>query len=264
MKAAKLRIGPSYELRFDPESRQAISIGRNISVWDLTTGKRVIRSHPLKHPSHVHWSPSGDFLCVKSTSGELIVVNAATLQITSRLQTGRAGEGCEAVFSPDGDRLLDGTWGGMLATYNITSQSRQLEHSFPHAMITSIVPSRSRTRAAIVVPPKISGGPPPGPQHSIVLAEWSKSGVALRTVERKFHEVQDTAFDSSEERLAVLRYSGNFPEGCIDIVDVEQGKTIASRSCVLSPNGGRLAGVQMAKLSVPWRTTDFAFIMQQS
>jgi WD40 repeat protein len=188
----------------------------------------------------VHWSPKGDFLCVKSTSGELVVVDAATLEITSRLQTERAGEGCEAVYSPHGDRLLDGTWGGMLATYDVASQIRQLEHLFPHAMITRIVPSRSHARVAVVVQPTSYAGLPPGPQHSICFGEWSQSGLSLRTIPAKFQKIQDTAFDSSEKHLAILRRHGDFPEGRIEIIDVEQGQTIASRTCVLSPNGGSI------------------------
>jgi WD40 repeat protein len=240
MKAAKLRIGPSYELRFDPESRRAISFGSNISVWDLKTGKRTARAHPLKHPSHVHWSPNGDSLSVKSTSGELILVSAETLQITARLQTKRAGEGSEAVFSPSGDRLLDGTWEGMLATYEVASQSRQLEHSFPNAMITSIEPSWSSALAAVVVHQKSSTGRSPEPQHSICIAEWSRSGLAMRTIGTKFHDVKATAFDRSERRLAIMRRDGSNTDACIDIVDVMNGQTIASRACVLSPNGSSL------------------------
>lgn len=240
MQAWKLRIGPSYELRFDPESRRAISFGRNISVWDLATRTRAIRAHPLKHPSHVHWSPGGDSLSVKSTSGELVLVNAQTLQITAQLQTKRAGEGCESVFSPSGDRLLDGTWGGVLATYDLASQSRQVEYSFLNTMITSIEPSRSGALAAVVLQPKCSAGLPPGPQHSICLVEWSRSGLALRNLGKKFHEVEATAFDSSEHHLAIMRHNGSFPKGCIDVFNVKEGRTIASRPCALSSNGSSI------------------------
>jgi WD40 repeat protein len=240
MKATKLRIGPSFELRFDPGSRRAISIGANISVWDLETRKRIVRSHPLKHPSHVRWSPSGDSLAVKSTSGELVIVDATTLAIISRLQSRQAGEGCETVFSPDGHRLLDGTWDGLLATYDIEAQSRQLEHTFPQTMITSIVSSRSDTYAAAVIRPKASSGLPQVLEHAICLAEWSDSGLALRTVPKKFHGVKALAFDRTEKLLAIMRNNGPDEGGTIEIIEVEHGQSIASRPCVLSHNGSSI------------------------
>ena len=49
-----------------------------------------------------------------------------------------------------------------------------------------------------------------------------------------------TAFDSSEQFLALLRYDPYFPDGRIDLIDVKEGRTITSRPCVLSPNGGSI------------------------
>jgi hypothetical protein len=132
------------------------------------------------------------------------------------------------------------TLGGTLAAYEVSSQSRQLEHSFPSAMITSIEPSPSGNISAVVVQPKSSAGLPPGPQHSIYIAEWSSSGLALRTIDVKFHKIEATAFDRNEDRLAIIRHNGAFPEGCIEIIDVRHGHTIASRACVLSPNGSSI------------------------
>jgi WD40 repeat protein len=235
-----MRIGPSYELRFDPESSRAVSFGRNICLWSLNARQKLLRAHPLAHPAHVHWSPSGDLLSVKSTSGELIVVSAESLQIVARLQTRKAGEGCAAVFSPSGDRILDGTWGGMLATYDVATQSRQLEHSFPNAMITSIEPSPGGNISAIVVQSKDSAGLGPGPQHSIYIAEWSSSGLALRAIDMKFSRVTASAFNRNEDRLAIIRDNVAFPEGCIEIIDITHVDTIASRACILSPNGSSI------------------------
>jgi WD40 repeat protein len=170
----------------------------------------------------------------------LIVVSAQTLEIVARLQTKKAGEGCEAVFSPSGDRILDGTWGGMLATYDVASQTRQLEHSFASAMITSIEPSPSGNISAVVVQPKSSAGLPPGPQHTIHLAEWLSSGLTLRRIDAKFHTIKATAFDRNEDRLAIIRDNGVFPEGGIEVIDVRDGHTISFRACVLSSNGSSI------------------------
>lgn len=107
-------------------------------------------------------------------------------------------------------------------------------------MITGIEPSPSGNISAIVVQPKDSAGLGPGPQHSIYIAEWSSSGLALRTIDMKFSRVTATAFDRSEDRLAMIRDNGAFPEGCIEIIDTRHGHTIASRACALSPNGSSI------------------------
>ena len=179
-------------------------------------------------------------MLVESTSGELIVVNAETSEITARIQSKRAGEGCEAVFSPFGDSILDGTWEGTIATYELESQTRQLNYSFPDTMITCIEPSRSGALAAVVVQPKMSAGLAPGPQHSISIAAWSTSGLTLRTMDAKFQTIKAIAFAHNESRLAIMRYNGDRPEGRIEVIDVMNGHTIASRACILSPNGSSI------------------------
>lgn len=239
-KSSTIQIGPSFELRFDPTSSRAISVGRNISVWNLETKTRVTRSHPLKHPSHVNWSPDGEKICVKATSGELVIVDAKTLKVQTQLQSKRAGEGCECVFSPDGLRLLDGTWDGTLATYDINSQRRLLDHTFPECMVTALTSSPTYTRAATVIQPKLSAGLGPGPQHTICLVEWTTTGLELRTLPNSWDKIQAITFDSSENQLAILRQDGGRIEGCIEVVNLTSGHAIASRPCTLSWNGGSI------------------------
>jgi dipeptidyl aminopeptidase/acylaminoacyl peptidase len=143
-----LRIGPSFDLRFDTNSRRTISLGRNVWLWDLTTGSRLLRAHPLKHPSHVRSSPIGDRIALKSTSGELLLLSAGNLEHIAQIQTKAAGEGSGVAFSPCGDRLVDGTWAGVLTTHDLQSLERQLEAQFPDTMIMSIEPSPTGRLAA--------------------------------------------------------------------------------------------------------------------
>ncbi len=73
-----------------------------------------------------------------------MLLNADNLECLGRLQSKAAGEGCGIAFSPSGDRLLDGTWNGVLATYELRSFGQPLKAEFPDTKITSIEPSPSR------------------------------------------------------------------------------------------------------------------------
>jgi WD40 repeat protein len=236
-----VRIGPSFELRVDPGAARAVSLGRNVTLLDLKTKKPLVRSHPFSHPSHVNWSADGTKLCIKSTSGELVVADAASLEINARLQPKAVGEGCEVVFSPEGGRVLDGTWDGLLALYDVQSGSRQLEHLFPECMLTSIVSSPSHRLAAFVVQPKESADLGPGPQHKIYIVEWSDLSLNLRELPRKWQTIDSLAFDTSEKFLAVLRHDAAYPKARLETVELSSCEIRASRNCALGSCGSEVA-----------------------
>ena len=237
----KLRIGPSFEMRFDPTSRRAISLGRNVSLWDLATGTRILRAHPLKNPSHVRWSPIGDRIALKSTSGELLLLSADNLECIAQIQSKAAGEGSGVAFSPSGDRLVDGTWAGVLTTHDLQSLERQLEAQFPDTMITSIEPSPSGRLAAIVLQLKHSAAPVKGPRQSVCIAQWAPSELALQRLELDIDGVKTAAFDNTESRLAVVGRDGRAQSDCIEIIELAGRRVVASVGCRLSPNGSSIA-----------------------
>lgn len=237
----KLRIGPSFELRFDSNSSRAISFGRNVSLWDLATCKRMLRAHPLQHPSHARWSPTGDRIALKSTSGEMVLLGADNLEPIAQIQTKAAGEGSSVAFSPSGDRLLDGSWDGILTTHDLHSRERRLEAQFPDTMITSIEPSPSGRFAAVVLQLKHSAAQVTGPRQSVCLAQWAPSELTVHRLEVDIDGVKASAFDYTESRLAVARRKAGGHGDCIEIIELAEKRVVASAGCQLSPNGSSIA-----------------------
>jgi WD40 repeat protein len=231
------KIGPSYELRFDPSSKLAISIESSLSLWDIESKTRILRDRPFGYPSQINWSPDGSQLCVKSTSGELVVLDARTLAVVRKLQPKKAGEGCDAVFCPESRRVLDGTWDGLLAVYDVQSGIRLQEFHFPECMLVSLVSSPSHARAAFIVKPKLSAGRGPGPQVEIHIAEWSAAEVSVTMLPRKWDLLDTVAFDSSEQLMAVIHGERPHPKAWLEIVDAASGETLRRRECVRSHNG---------------------------
>ena len=194
----------------------------------------------MKHPSHVRWSPIGDRIALQSTSGELFLLTADKLECIAQIQSKSAGEGSGMAFSPAGDRLVDGTWDGVLTTHDLQSLARTLEAQFPDTIITSIESSPSGRLAAIVLQSKHSAASVTGPRQSVCLAQWAPSELALHRLELDIDGVKTAAFDNTESRLAVVRRDGLARSDCIEIIDLAGKRVVSSVGCRLSPNGNSI------------------------
>jgi WD40 repeat protein len=106
------RIARSYEVCFSPDGERLACIGVHVDLWDVPSRTRIARAHPFKHPSHIDFSPDGSKLAVKSTSGEIVVLDGSTLDVLARHSGRPWGDGAEVLFSPCGEYLVDGTWSG--------------------------------------------------------------------------------------------------------------------------------------------------------
>jgi WD40 repeat protein len=235
-----VRIGASSELKFAPDSSRAIAIDRGISIWDLSTRKLVVRALPVSHAVHANWSPNGSLVCIKSTSGALVIADSLNLQVVGQLQSKKAGEGCDAVFSSDGGHVMDGTWNGLLALYDALTSQRQREHHFPKCMLTTIKSSPSYARAAFVVQPKVAPGLAPGPQNKLYVVEYSAAGLTLRELPRKWNKIAAITFDPTETCLAVLSHDP-YPKASLEIIEIESCELLASRECILNASGSEIA-----------------------
>jgi WD40 repeat protein len=176
----------------------------------------------------------------------LLLLSADKLECIAQIQSKSAGEGSGIAFSPAGDRLVDGTWDGVLATHDLQSLARTLEAQFLDTMITSIESSPSGRLAAIVLQLKHSAAPVTGPRQSVCLAQWAPSELALHRpgghrLELDIDGVKTTAFDNTESRLAVVRRDGRARSDCIEIIDLAEKRVAACVGCRLSPNGDSIA-----------------------
>jgi len=98
-----ITLKTAWEIAFSPtEDRVAYFGGRDISVLDLQTGRPLFAVHPIANPSHIDFSPNGDSLAVKGTSGRTIVLDAKTGELLSDFRNQKEGEGEGAFFSSCG------------------------------------------------------------------------------------------------------------------------------------------------------------------
>ena len=109
-----LKLGCSYGVRFSPDGARLAVLGRDLVLWDVAARTKLWRGKFLAHMSDMAFSPDGSRLAVKSTTGQMAVVDAGAGQLLLNFQNKKDGEGCGPVWSPCGRYLADGGWDGSL------------------------------------------------------------------------------------------------------------------------------------------------------
>ncbi|MEG0881739.1 MAG: WD40 repeat domain-containing protein, partial [Janthinobacterium sp.] len=109
-----LKLGCSYGVRFSPDGTRLAVLGRDLVLWDVAARQKLWRGKFLAHMSDMAFSPDGSRIAIKSTTGQLAVVDAEAGQLLLNLQNKKEGEGCGPAWSPCGRYLADSGWDGSL------------------------------------------------------------------------------------------------------------------------------------------------------
>ena len=109
-----LKLGCSYGVRFSPDGTRLAVLGRDLVLWDVAARTKLWRGKFIAHMSGMAFSPDGSRLAIKSTTGQIALVDAQAGQLLLNLQNKNDGEGCGPTWSPCGRYLADGGWDGHL------------------------------------------------------------------------------------------------------------------------------------------------------
>jgi WD40 repeat protein len=174
-------VGTSYELRFSPEESSVVALGRNVVLWEADRSKRIASAHPLAHPSSVDFSPVGDRLIVKATSGECVLLDARSLQELRRFGGEEWGEGAAPLFCEDGSQFVVGSWNGDLLVRS-TETGEIVHRESDQGMITELVGSPDRRLVAYAAENEVRLRPWPFTEHpsTTVTVMPKVHGLALR------------------------------------------------------------------------------------
>lgn len=144
----KIKVGTNPS--FSPDSTLlATANASSAYIWEVQTGELRNKFKVLPNSSHVAFAPTGDRIAVKSTSGRIAVYDLdGTLLMDAKNQ--KEGEGCNLVWSSDGEALHDGSWHGVLRSRDASTGKVTTEASGDMITDLTILPG-SRIATIVVV-----------------------------------------------------------------------------------------------------------------
>ena len=133
-----LKLGCSYGVRFSPDGTRLAVLGRDLVLWDVAARTKLWRGKFIAHMSGMAFSPDGSRLAIKSTTGQLAVVDAQAGQLLFNFQNKKDGEGCGPAWSPCGRYLADGGWDGRLRVRDAQTGEVRFMQEHPGEMLRGI------------------------------------------------------------------------------------------------------------------------------
>ena len=109
-----LNLGCAYSVRFSPDGTRLAVLGHDLILWDVAARQKLWRGKPIPHCSAMAFSPDGSQLAVKSTTGLMAVVDAASGDVVLNFRNKKDCEGSAPAWSPCGHYIADGGWDGRL------------------------------------------------------------------------------------------------------------------------------------------------------
>jgi len=264
-------VGPSFELRFNRTSSRFACCGRSVIIWDMDPRAKLEKIHPFKHPSHIEWSPDGDHLAIKSTSGDLVLVKPASSASEAIWLRKRGGEGAEVAFSACGNYLVDCSWSGQVDVFDIrTNEVVHTEH-ISNAMIRSLAYDKSRTRFAYVVSPKATSPNRPGAPDYLALRNWPFWQNEPLVLPVDAQDIEAIAFSPDGRHLALAVSSLGDIGSRVQIRSLESGAVLAEagysfyasgKSIAWCSGSDLIANVEQGgiRLYGSWLRTELAFL----
>jgi WD40 repeat protein len=169
---ARLKWPAGYDIACSPDGRLLCALGRNVVLIDLRERTRIWTGHPLSHLSSVAFSPNCEMLAVKSTSGNIVVLDTATGAVLSDHCNKADGEGCGVAFTADGEHLIDGSWEGILTVRHALTGEVVIRNEHADEMITRITHDAKRKTWLVLHEPKVaSNGQKPSCGY-LSIAKW--------------------------------------------------------------------------------------------
>jgi serine/threonine protein kinase/WD40 repeat protein/tetratricopeptide (TPR) repeat protein len=111
--------GPTFCLAFHPRlPRLAAANGSEVTVWDLTSGQRLLRVGVPGGAYSIAWHPRGHRFATGSGNGLIYLWDAQTGQQPTAPWRGSQNGGIKLAFTHSGDRVVSNGWEGVLRLWD--------------------------------------------------------------------------------------------------------------------------------------------------
>lgn len=176
MASRALKLPTSYELCISRSGHFIAAVGRNVVVVDMQTRGRLHSSHPLAHPSHADFSADDRHLVVKSTWGEIALLDTRSGEKLASFRPKHQDEGASILFAPDGDSIVDGAWSGEIRVRQISELPTVKSFTFKGEMICAVSRSECGDLWLFGHTTKTHPEPSTTPRPYVTLWQWPLRG----------------------------------------------------------------------------------------
>lgn len=147
----KIKTGSSYDIAISNDFKFVSSIHCPTKFFEFESGKKISQCKPLKHPSHIGFSPDSTFLIVKNTSGQIAkITNFHEPQ--NKLIVKDSQEGSNFQFTKDSKSILHGDWDGNIYLTKFYPKEHSIIKSYPGYSVNNVKTIESDTFAFLISP----------------------------------------------------------------------------------------------------------------
>jgi hypothetical protein len=232
------KIGTSNTVAFSRDGQLLATLGRYVFVWNVALKSKAVRSHPFAHPSDAAFSPDQRHLAVKSTSGQIVIIDAQSGQTVVDFKNTADGEGSNLQYSSCGEYIVDGSWSGRLAVRRAGSGAHEFVQEFGGEMIRSVHSSWDGMRWIIAHGCKaISDDRPPPPDYFSVW-DWPFRPGGHRVLPERVAFARSSSFSPDGTLLAVVHGA---PPDMVSVFQLSNGTCVGAMSIQSGGTGHALS-----------------------
>lgn len=204
MPVRPLKVKSSYSIGFSPTGTKCFTLSRDVAIWDVASRTKTWRAHPFSHPSHAAFSPKGDIIAVKNTSGRIVTLTLDCGDFHRDFGNQGEGEGCNLLFSNCGEFIVDGSWDGLLTVRSATTAEIAFRREYLREMICEIHSVRGGSAWIIQHAHKATTNDRPPDHDSFTVHPWPFGGGEPSSLGIRLPFICASAASEDGSRLAVL------------------------------------------------------------
>ena len=229
------KLKRAYDLAFSPNAKLVATASRDVRLWDILSKKPLFSVHPLSHPSDLDFSPDSARIAVKSTSGRIVVIDAKSGETVTDCANQAEGEGASLYFSPDGQCLVDASWGGTL-TARLSESGTIAFQEAVGGMVSELTTTTDRATFAYTISKRPASDREP-PSETIVIRRWPFTANAPSILPVSRCHITAISLAPSGSRLALL-YGA--PPNTLEVINLNSARVTAVATVQLGGTGASL------------------------
>jgi WD40 repeat protein len=151
------KLPAGFCVAFSSDGTKLACSGTRIHVLNPISLKRVSVFKPFANISAIDFSPSGEKIVAKNTSGRIAIIDSNSGEIVVSNSLNSTREGCRPRFLFDGGQVVVGDWDGNLSILSTESFNCLRVYPYAHEMISEISLNKNSTTMLVEHQPKAFG-----------------------------------------------------------------------------------------------------------